>query len=118
MATLNVEFQEGIGQFKLVSEINPSEINPGKDHLLIRDELPIIRDELLVDMNRVAGPAEVLHIMADFYLKILERGVFSSNVELSPNFIGLYNDLTPTAEFGPRPPFELFVLDYKLGNRV
>ena len=111
MATLNVEFQQGIGQFKLVSEINPSEINPGKDHLLIRDEL-------LVDMNRVAGPAEVLHIMADFYLKILERGVFSSNVELSPNFIGLYNDLTPTAEFGPRPPFELFVLDYKLGNRI
>lgn len=105
MATLNVEFQEGIGQFKLVSEINQG------------DELPI-KDELLVDMNRVAGPAEVLHIMADFYLKILERGVFSSNVELSPNFIGLYNDLTPTAEFGPRPPFELFVLDYKLGNRV
>lgn len=102
---LKVEFQQGIGRFKLVSEINP-----GKDHLLV--------DELPVDMNTVAGPAEVLHIMADFYLKILERGVLSTNVELSPNFIGLYNDLTPTAEFGPRPPFELFVLDYKLGNRT
>lgn len=86
-------------------------INPGILNFVMTEEFDL-------GMHRPGnGPGEALAQMAMAFLWIMERGVFAHHIDLSPEFIQLYEELTPEAEFGPRPPFQLMVLDFKLDLR-